>query len=134
MRSGAGRASWLGWAAAGAGAATVLALLAWQGPATGGVHAPCPSRRLLDLPCAGCGMTRALAALARGSWAEAVAWHPLSVVYAIEAALVWLGWAARNAGLLRAPSPAVVTAWLALNAAALVLVWLSRLVLGTLPT
>ncbi len=37
----------------------------------------CPVRRMLGIPCPGCGMTRAVRALFCGDLAGAFAWHPL---------------------------------------------------------
>jgi hypothetical protein len=36
---------------------------------------PCAFRGVTGLPCPGCGLTRGMAALARGHWREAVTWH-----------------------------------------------------------
>lgn len=52
----------------------------------------CPWRRFLGIRCPGCGMTRAFLALARGDWAAALHFHPLSPL----AALVLLGLALRR--------------------------------------
>lgn len=38
----------------------------------------CPVANVLEVPCPGCGMGRALYALATGTWAEAISLHPLS--------------------------------------------------------
>ncbi len=46
----------------------------------------CPFRRLTGWPCPGCGMTRALNALAHGQWEVALSLHPLSPI----AAAGWL--------------------------------------------
>jgi len=120
----------LAWGAAGlAGALGALVLAHWS-PAGGPVL--CFLRRVLDLPCPGCGMTRALASLARGDWAGAMALHPWSPVVAAELGLVWLAW---GASLVR-PLPGW-PAWLApvlgANLAALAAIWLGRLASGTLP-
>ena len=39
----------------------------------------CPLRRFTGIPCAGCGMTRAMCALARGDFGRAWAFHPASI-------------------------------------------------------
>ena len=54
---------WLPWAACGAAGALVLAALAAWLPPGATPHSLCLTRRLLGIACAGCGMTRALAAL-----------------------------------------------------------------------
>lgn len=92
----------------------------------------CLSRRLLHLPCPGCGMTRAFAHLAKGEWTAAVTDHPLAPVLALEMILGWLVWGAAAAGRpLRLPVR-VETVLLA-NAAALCALWLGRVATGTLP-
>lgn len=92
----------------------------------------CLSRRLLRLPCPGCGMTRAFAHLAKGEWAAAVTDHPLAPFIALEFILGWVAWGAVVAGRpLRLPVR-VETALVA-NAAALCALWLGRIATGTLP-
>lgn len=47
---------------------------------------PCAFRAVTGLPCPGCGMSRSVAALVRGHWREAIAWHafgPLVLVVAV---------------------------------------------------
>lgn len=39
----------------------------------------CVSQRLFHLPCPGCGMTRAVKALALGHWRDSLAFHPLAL-------------------------------------------------------
>src|SRR5512134_3286274 len=78
----------------------------------------CLSRRLLHLPCPGCGMTRAFAHLAKGEWSAALALHPLAPVVALETLLGWLVWGMEIAGRpLRLPVR--VETVLVANAAAL---------------
>ena len=40
-----------------------------------GLPVICPLRRLTGIPCAGCGMTRAAAALCHGEWVQAAAFN-----------------------------------------------------------
>jgi hypothetical protein len=94
----------------------------------------CPFRRLLGIPCAGCGMTRALAHLAVGDWRSALALHPLAPLVAAELVLAWvaagleaLGW--RSAARLRSWVPALVVA----DGALLVALWAGRLASGAWP-
>ena len=121
------------WLVAGAAAAATWAVFG-----AGGIDPPpglyfCPSRRFLDLPCPGCGMTRALVALARGEWRRALDFHPLAPLVAAQGAAAWLSWGLWAAGrgqMLRfVPMPYV----LGVNAALLVSVWLGRFAAGTLP-
>ena len=105
----------------------------------------CLVRLVFDRPCPGCGMTRALHALAQGDLARAVAFHPLAPVLVAEVAVVWSWWGLR----LRRPSAELVAAnheesgvtpsaamWLPLvyaNVAALIALWAGRLAAGSLP-
>lgn len=120
------------WAFAGLlGLAGLAALHVWV-PDADPRTAVCLSRRLLDMPCPGCGLTRAFAHLAKGEWPEALADHPLAPVLAVEFILAWLAWGAALLGRLprrRFPVDAVVLA----NAAVLCALWLGRLATGTLP-
>ena len=50
----------------------------------------CPIRAATGVPCPGCGMTHAVAAFARGHWAEALRLHPLVPVVALWGSLVLL--------------------------------------------
>jgi Protein of unknown function (DUF2752) len=109
-----------------------LAVLYFWAPSGDPSGALCLSRRLLHLPCPGCGMTRAFAHLAKGEWAAAVTDHPLAPVIALEMVLGWLAWGARVAGRpLRLPVR--VETVLVANAAALCALWLGRAATGTLP-
>jgi hypothetical protein len=119
------------WAMAGLGGAAGLVLLHFWTPSGDPAHAICLLRRVFHLPCPGCGMTRAFAALAKGDWPAAVALHPLAPVVAAELVLGWVVW-----GLaLRRPVrlPLRVDSLLLANLAALVALWLGRVATGTLP-
>lgn len=120
------------WALAGLLGLTGLAVLHVWVPDADPRTAVCLSRRLLDMPCPGCGLTRAFAHLAKGEWPEALADHPLAPVLATEFGLAWLAWGAVLTGRLplrRLPVDALVLA----NAAVLCALWLGRLATGTLP-
>ena len=109
-----------------------LAVLHLWTPSGDPSSALCLSRRLLHLPCPGCGMTRAFAHLAKGEWGAAVADHPLAPVLALEFILGWAIWGAMAAGRpLRLPVR--VETLLVANAAALCALWLGRIATGTLP-
>jgi hypothetical protein len=97
------------------GAALLGALYVFEVPV-------CPSRRLLGLPCPGCGLTRAAVALVQLDWTAAFALHPMVFV-----ALPLVGWLALHlaAGEARTPAP---PAWVWIAAGIiLVAVWLARL-------
>jgi len=76
----------------------------------------CPWKLVTDLPCGGCGMTRAFVALAKGDFVAAIGFNPLSPCVAI-AMVVWVAATARRR-LTGRSMPHVPTwlAWLALVA------------------
>jgi len=114
-----------------AGLAGLAVFHVWT-PSGDPASAICLMRRLFHLPCPGCGMTRAFAALAKGDWAAAVALHPLAPVLVFELVAGWVIWGmARVDRPLRLPVR--VDAVLLGNAAALVALWLGRTATGTLP-
>jgi len=51
----------------------------------------CPMKELLGIPCATCGLTRCVLALARGRLGEAFHWHPVGTVLLLlsPAAAFW---------------------------------------------
>ncbi len=71
----------------------------------------CPFRRLTGWPCPGCGMTRALNALAHGQWEAALSLHPLSPIAAVGWLL--LGLSALSKAI--APSRVSLRCWSALG-------------------
>ncbi len=90
------------------------------------MHLPdlCPFRVMTGLPCPGCGMTRALACIAHGHFADSWGFHPLG--WAVFAAFV--GFAAIR--LFRLPvsfSPRAVNFLSGATIAVLLLVWAARL-------
>lgn len=116
------------------GLAGLAVLHAWV-PSGDPSGALCLSRRLLHLPCPGCGMTRAFAHLAKGEWAAAVTDHPLAPVIALEMILGWLAWGAMAVGTAGRPLrlPVRVETVLLANAAALCALWMGRIATGNLP-
>jgi hypothetical protein len=114
-----------------AGLAGLAVLHVWvpSGDPSGAI---CLSRRLLHIPCPGCGMTRAFAHLAKGEWGAALALHPLAPVVALEMVLGWIAW---GAAVFRRPFslPVRIETLLVANAAALCALWLGRAATGTLP-
>jgi len=119
----------LAWLAGVAGLAVLHVWVPSNDPAT----AVCLSRRLLHLPCPGCGLTRAFAHLAKGEWAAAFTLHPFAPLLALEAVLGWLAaGAALAAGRpLRLPVP--IDLLTLGHAAMLCALWLGRMATGTLP-
>ena len=124
------RPAWVVWWLCGLAAAGAwLALRAWT-PAGDPV---CALRRIAHIGCATCGLTRALAALARGDLGAAFALHPMALVLAAELAAAWgaSGLAlARNA---RLADQRWIPWAIAANGAAFLLVWIVRLLTGTIP-
>jgi len=92
----------------------------------------CLSRRLLHIPCPGCGMTRAFAHLAKGEWGAALVLHPLAPIVALEMVLGWIAW---GAAIFQRPLrlPVRIETLLVANVAALCALWLGRAATGTLP-
>lgn len=129
------RSAWL-WALAGlAGLAAAAVLRVWV-PGSGPETSFCFSRRVLGLPCPGCGLTRAFAHLAKGEWSAALALHPLAPVLAAEIVLVWLAWGrwvSRGLRGLPAAPPAWLTPVVLGHVAVLCALWLGRLSTGSLP-
>lgn len=108
-------------------------LHAWTPPEAASFSV-CLSRRLLGLPCPGCGMTRAFAHLAKGEWRAGLAAHPYSPWLAAELALLWPAWGAAVAGWLpRRIWPGALAPLFAANLALLVALWMGRLAVGALP-
>jgi hypothetical protein len=115
-----------------AGLAGLAVLHVWT-PSGDPAQAICLLRRLFHLPCPGCGMTRAFAALAKGDWSAAVALHPLAPFLAAELILGWVAWGIALAARRPLRLPARADTLLLANLAALVALWLGRVATGTLP-
>jgi uncharacterized protein DUF2752 len=121
------------WLLAGlAGAAGLAILHVWM-PSGDPASAICLSRRLLHLPCPGCGMTRAFAHLAKGEWAAALRDHPLAPVVALQMILGWAVWGVSVVAKRPLRLPFRLESLLLANVAALAALWLGRVATGTLP-
>jgi len=121
------------WAAAAGLAVVALAVLRWVPLPSGPEHSVCFFRHLTGVPCAGCGLTRAFAALAHGDLGAAFALHPLAPLILVEAIVGWLLWGwllLRRRGLA---SWGPLNRVLAADAALLLVIWCVRLATGTLP-
>lgn len=121
------------WAGCGLAALGLVAALAVLEPGGDSRYTICVLRRTTGVPCPGCGLTRALAALAKGRWAAALGFHPLAPLVAAEVAAGWLVWGAVAAGLRTPPSTERVHDLLLANVLALVALWLGRAASGMLP-
>lgn len=129
------------WGLAGLAALAVAAVLHLWVPDGGPESSICMMRRNLGLPCPGCGMTRAFAALAKADWGAAWQLHPFAYLLAVELAALWLvvGWWILRRGELpwrRAVTVATrsrLTAFIVVQAAAYLAFWTGRVATGTLP-
>lgn len=65
----------------------------------------CPVAALTGTPCPGCGMTRAVVALARGDLSAAWRWHPLAPLVAGYAAGTAIHWRRHLRAYVRGHSP-----------------------------
>jgi hypothetical protein len=92
----------------------------------------CPFALITGTACPGCGMTRAFAWLLRGDLSQALTYHPLAPLIALELLLVVGWWLARRLG--RAPDPGRLPALvMAVTGVLLLLTWIVRWASGTLP-
>lgn len=108
-----------------------LAAIAWI--AAGEPSGPaCLMRELTHVDCPTCGMTRALALLARGEWRASLAVHPWAaalVVQLFAGWMAWIRWLLRGGG-----NPERWIPWFVLaNGTGLIVLWVVRLAAGTLP-
>jgi hypothetical protein len=114
------------------GLAGLAVLHVWV-PSNDPAMAVCLFRRLLHIPCPGCGLTRAFAHLAKGEWGAALRMHPMAPVLALEAILGWLAWGAALAVHRPFRLPVPIDKLTLGHAAVLVALWLGRAATGTLP-
>jgi hypothetical protein len=126
------RSAWF-WALAGLAGLAGLAFLHLWVPPAGPESSICFSRRVLGIPCPGCGLTRAFAHLAKGEWAAALAAHPLAPLLAAEMLFAWLAWGRASLRNLPLPRPAWFEAAVLAHVAVLCALWLGRLSTGSLP-
>lgn len=119
------------WRGVAAGAMVALtATLSATGTIAGGPGL-CPVALLTGTACPGCGLTRAVVALARGDLRGSFIAHPMAAVVVTQALIAPVGFlSARRAGRW---SRQWVAATLAATGIAFVAVWLVRLANGTLP-
>lgn len=93
----------------------------------------CLTRRVLGLPCPGCGLTRGMAHLLQGNLERALTLHPLAPLAAADAVVGWGLWGLVLHGLAPAPPAGVVRLVLLSQLALFVALWLGRLATGTAP-
>jgi hypothetical protein len=124
-------APWLAWGTAGLACGIVAVALA-GGSFSTGIEPLCLLRRIAHLSCPTCGMTRALALLWVGDLRGALAYHPWAPALMLQLVAGWIWWGTSIARGSTRPDRWLPHA-VALNAAALLVVWVIRLATGTLP-
>lgn len=93
----------------------------------------CPFALCTGSACPGCGMTRAASSLIRGDIGAAMVFHPLVILIALQATGAWIWYVLRRKDRVGPMSQRTLTIILATTGVALVLVWIVRLALGSLP-
>lgn len=78
-------------------------------------------------------MTRAAGQLVRGNIVEALRYHPLILLVAVEVLAAWTIWTAHRAGWIRWRHRRWVDFAIGATAALLVVVWVIRLATGSTP-
>ncbi|MCP4201603.1 MAG: DUF2752 domain-containing protein [bacterium] len=126
-----GRRGGAWWLLGFAGVAIFAALRFWNPDESG--FQICVFRTILDLPCPGCGLTRAMSHLAHGSLGRALDLHPMAPILAFEAGVGWIAWGVMGSDRLwRALGDRVEPAVIA-HAVPLFALWLGRAATGSLP-
>lgn len=129
-RGAARTALWIAWGLAGAAGVAAVSWLSAHGAAG---EPLCMMRRLFHVSCPTCGVTRALALLARGELGASLALHPWAAALALQA---FAAWGLAGLAIARGPRwrpdrwlPHAIT----INGIALAGLWLIRCASGTLP-
>lgn len=135
------RTRWI-WLAATLSGVAVFAALHFIHLPHGPESSICLFRRATNIPCPGCGMTRAFAAMARGEWRTAIEFHPLAPILGLEFLALWFAWGrevfrrpfeSRAGDLVLGVRSERLASFAIANGAALLALWLGRLATGTLP-
>ncbi|HXT20136.1 MAG TPA: DUF2752 domain-containing protein [Thermoanaerobaculia bacterium] len=121
------------WLGAGVAAVGLFFAAGWVGLPSGAAFTVCAFRRLTGIPCPGCGLTRAMGALARGELLLALHFHPFAPLVLAEAGALWAGIGASVLGRPLALPPRFLERVVIWQTAAFVALWLGRLATGTLP-
>lgn len=93
----------------------------------------CFLRLTTGIPCPGCGLTRGISALARRELGDAVRYHPLAPLLAVEAAGGWVYWGFVAFKVAPSPTVRMINLFLAFQVPPLLLVWIYRLLSGQWP-
>ena len=83
----------------------------------------CPIRWLTGIPCAGCGMSRALLSVFKGHFGAAWSYHPL-ILLMLPLAILWLTGRLQDRRIIKLQKPAttlIITAFIAVYIVRLVL-------------
>lgn len=122
------------WLGGGIAAAVVFLVAGHVDLPHGPAFTLCAWRRVTGIPCPGCGMTRAMAALSRGDLHAALRLHPFAPLLLGEGAALWT---AVGAALLASRpftlSSRLLQGLVVWQAAAFLALWIGRLATGTLP-
>lgn len=110
----------------------VLAVL-FAAPAFEDSPTVCPFALTTGVACPGCGMTRAASMLIRGDFISAMTFHPLVPLLALLGVGGWAWFGLRKRGMVQPMSGRLVNGILISLVAALLIVWVARLVAGDLP-
>jgi len=121
------------WLGAGVTAVALFVAAGLVGLPEGPGFIVCAFRRLTGIPCPGCGLTRAMAALARGELLLALHFHPFAPLVLAEAGALWAGIGASVLGRPLQLPPRFLERVVVWQTAAFVALWLGRLATGTLP-
>lgn len=115
------------------GIVAAVATALWLSALGPGETTICLIRNWTGVPCPGCGVTRAIEAMLRGSYAEAFTLHPLAPFAVAEAAVVWIAWGVSLARFRRGLDERKLALLLLVNVVAFVALWIVRAATGTLP-
>lgn len=116
------------WLLVSLGAAVAWLILFFWTPDGGVESSLCFIRRVTQIDCPGCGLTRSSAALARGDLLTSFAQHPLGPLLAVQALAVWFLWGMISLRGVDPPPVSLLNWVLTGNGALLVLVWTIRTV------
>lgn len=93
----------------------------------------CPFALCTGTACPGCGMTRAASSLIRGDLGGAMNLHPLVPIVTLQLAAGWVWFVLQRRGRVQPLSNRALNGILIATGAALLTVWVARLLSGTLP-
>ena len=106
-----------------AGAAALIALYLALYRLTGGMMAACPLKWLTGWSCPGCGSQRALMALTRGDFPEALTVNLLLPAAAVYLALLWTGYVWDDSPRIGRMRRTITSAPALAGAAAVIIIW-----------